>query len=166
MGTNKQPTVVEPVRKSVTVEAPAEHAFAVFTERPADWWPANHVLVNRREAIVFEPRIGGRWYEREFDGSERDWGRVLAWDPPHRLVLSWMINGEWKPISDDTKASEIQVTFTPQAPNRTVVELAHVDLHRHGADAQVIRDAIAGPSPGDTLANFADAVHRHSGRRQ
>jgi uncharacterized protein YndB with AHSA1/START domain len=147
------------VAKHVTVPVSAEHAFAFFTERPLDWWPADHILVPEpREAIVFEAHVGGRWFERSADGTERDWGRVLAWDPPERLTLSWRINGRWQPVADDDRASEIEVTFTPLGPDTTDVELVHAKLHRHGEDAEAIRDALRGPSPGVTLAGFARAV--------
>jgi uncharacterized protein YndB with AHSA1/START domain len=151
--------LVPPVAKSVVVPSSAERAFAVFTERPTQWWPAEHILVPPpREKIVFEPRVGGRWYERSSDGTERDWGRVVEWSPPRRLTLTWQIDGRWQPVADPSRASEIEVTFTPQDKGATVVRLAHVKLHRHGADAQAIRAAIDGPSPGLTLANFASAV--------
>lgn len=152
-------TAVPPVSKSVVVPAPAEHAFTVFTGHPIEWWPAEHILVPPpRQEIVFEPRPGGRWYERSADGTERDWGRVLEWSPPRRLVLAWQINGRWQPVDDPDLASEIEVTFTPKTADTTVVELAHVKLHRHGKDAAAIRAALEGPSPGLTLANFAAAV--------
>lgn len=158
-------TAVPPVTKSVVVPSSAERAFAAFTERPTDWWPAEHILVPPpREEIVFEPRAGGRWYERSSDGTERDWGRVLEWSPPRRLVLTWQIDGRWQPVADPAKASEIEVTFTQADEDATVVELAHVKLHRHGPDARAIRAAIDGPSPGLTLANFAAAV-TSAGRR-
>jgi uncharacterized protein YndB with AHSA1/START domain len=152
-------TALPPVAKHVLVPASAERAFAVFTEHPTDWWPAEHILVPPpREEIVFEPRPGGRWYERSGDGTERDWGRVVVWSPPRRLVLTWQIDGRWQPVADPAKASEIEVTFRQVDEDTTAVELAHVKLHRHGADARAIRAAIDGPSPGLTLANFASAV--------
>jgi uncharacterized protein YndB with AHSA1/START domain len=68
------------VRRSVTVKAPVERAFAVFTEAFTTWWPADyHVNPNGYEASFIEPRLGGRWYERAADGSEADWGTVLEW---------------------------------------------------------------------------------------
>jgi uncharacterized protein YndB with AHSA1/START domain len=150
--------VIPDVRKSVSVPVSAEEAFRVFAERALEWWPATHRLVADRDAIVFEPWVGGRWFERGAGGSERDWGRVLAWEPPHRLVVSWRINGRWQPIDDDERASEIDVTFSSTGPDTTAVELAHVKLHRHGADATAIHRAIAGPSPGETLASYARVV--------
>ncbi|TDD88008.1 SRPBCC family protein [Actinomadura rubrisoli] len=149
---------VPPVRKSVDVPVSAERAFAAFTGRPTDWWPESHVLVAAREAVVFEPRVGGRWYERAADGSERDWGRVLTWEPPRRIALSWRVDGDFRPIDDDERASRVVVTFTSRGPESTSVELAHVELDRHGPAARGIRAAIEGPSPGETLARFAAAV--------
>ena len=146
------------VRKSVTVEVPIEEAFAVFTERPIEWWPSDHVLVDTREEIVFEPRVDGRYYERSTDGAVIDWGRVIEWDPPRRLAMTWRIDGRWRPIDTDERASEIEVTFTALGPSTTRVELAHVKLWRHGPDATLIHAAIDGPSPGDTLAKYARVV--------
>jgi uncharacterized protein YndB with AHSA1/START domain len=150
---------VPPVVKSVTVPVPPHRAFEFFTGQPTQWWPAEHILVPPpRQAIVFEPWAGGRWYERSRDGSERDWGRVVTWSPPGRLVLTWQIDGRWQPVADPARASEIEVTFSPAPREATRVELAHVKLHRHGPDARAIRAALDGPSPGVTLASFAGAV--------
>jgi uncharacterized protein YndB with AHSA1/START domain len=152
------PVAVPPVRKSVDVPVPVDRAFAHFTGRPTEWGPESHALVAARERVVFEPRAGGRWYERSADGSELDWGRVLVWEPPHRLVLTWRIDGDFRPIGDDERASRVEVTFTPDGPGSTRVELAHVELARHGRGAARVRAAIDGPSPGDTLARFAAAL--------
>ncbi|MGK5627341.1 SRPBCC family protein [Streptomyces sp. URMC 123] len=147
------------VRKSVTVAATPEHCFAVFTERPMDWWPPSHVLLTEERAgLAFEPGVGGRCYEWDVSGHEIAWGRVLEWEPPRRLAMTWRIDGNWRPIDDDERASVIEVTFTPAGPYSTRVELAHVQLHRHGADAERIFRALDGPSPGETLALFAKAV--------
>lgn len=152
------PGPLPPVRKTVDVPIAVDGAFAVFTETPTEWWPDTHVLTAGREAVVFEPVAGGRWYERGADGAERDWGRVLAWEPPRRIVLSWLIDGDFQPIQDDDLASRVAITFTPIAPDRTTVELAHVELHRHGPAAAKIRATIDGPSPGETLAGYAAVV--------
>lgn len=149
------PTAVPPVRKSVDVPVPADRAFAHFTRRPAEWWPESHALVAARDQVIFEPRVGGRWYERSTDGAELDWGRVLVWEPPHRLVLTWRIDGGFRPIDDDERASRVEVTFTRRGPESSRVELAHVELDRHGPAAGRIRAAVDGPSPGETLAKFA-----------
>ncbi len=135
---------LEAVRREITVQAPPERAFAVFTERFDSWWPRSHKIgaADMAEAIL-EPRAGGRWYERDADGSECDWGEVLAYDPPRRLVLSWHLNGEWAYDPDPAHASEIEVTFTG-AGDGTRVELVHRHFERHGATAEALREAVGG----------------------
>jgi uncharacterized protein YndB with AHSA1/START domain len=149
---------VPPVWKSAEVACGREDAFAFLTGRPTVWWPENHRLGHGREAVVFEPCIGGRWYERYSDGSERDWGRVLEWVPGHRLTLSWLIDGRFAPIDDDRLASRIRIVLSDLGPGRSLASIGHVDLHRHGDDAPGIRSHLEGPSPGDTLAGFVRAV--------
>src|ERR1700724_525804 len=86
-----------PVRKQVHVKAPPERAFEVFTAGFARWWPASHHIgAAAYKNSLIEPRVGGRWYEIDEDGSECDWGEVLAWQPPRRLMLSWRIGADWK----------------------------------------------------------------------
>jgi uncharacterized protein YndB with AHSA1/START domain len=112
------------VRRSVTVKAAVEKAFAVFTESFGTWWPADyHVNPNGYETAFIEPRLGGRWFERAPDGSESDWGRVLAWEPPHRILLSWQLNGEY--VLEPDQASEVEITFTAEGGGRTRVDLTH-----------------------------------------
>lgn len=149
------------VRKSVWVPVDPDVAFDVFVSRPTEWYPAHHALVARRERIVFEPRVGGRWYESSTDGDVRDWGRVLQFVPGRSLRLTWRVDGRWQAVTDDEIASRIEVTFTPADGGGTDVELGHVELWRHGADATTIRTAVSGDSPGDTLALFERAVRRH-----
>lgn len=87
---------VAPVRKSILVKAPAGRAFEVFARRMGSWWPKSHSIGTSPQAdVVIEPRAGGRWYERGADGSECDWGRVLAWEPPARLLLAWQLDATW-----------------------------------------------------------------------
>jgi uncharacterized protein YndB with AHSA1/START domain len=157
----REPLNIQDVRKSISVPVDAARAFRIFAERPLEWWPAHHKLVpGSRDAIVFGA-LGEPWYETDTDGHRAEWGRVLAWEPSRRLTLSWRIDGRWQPIEDDGKASEIEVSFTPDGrPGRTVVELAHVKLWRHGEYAPGIFAALDGPSPGDTLAGFGRAVER------
>ncbi|MGC0380083.1 SRPBCC family protein [Streptomyces sp. SAI-129] len=152
------PEEIPDVRKSVVVAAPVEHCFEVFTEHPADWWPPSHVLVKKERAgLAFEPFVGGRYYEWDVDGNEVTWGRVLEWDPPHRLAMTWRIDGRWQSVPDDDRASEIEVDFIAAGSRGTRVELTHVKLHRHGDGAWNIHKALDTPSPGETLARFADA---------
>src|SRR5271169_6472310 len=98
------------VRKSIVVNAPLAHVFAVFTERHDAWWPrAHHIGSREKFTAMLERRLGGRWFERGDDGSECNWGRVLAWDPPNRLVLSWEISAEWE--FDPSIAREVEIKF-------------------------------------------------------
>jgi uncharacterized protein YndB with AHSA1/START domain len=130
------------LRGSITVGVPVERAFRVFTDSFGTWWPADyHIGQADMAAVILEPREGGRWYETGVDGSECDWGRVLAWEPPHRLVVTWQINGEWQYDPDPEHASEIEVRFTADGPGQTMVELEHRLLDRL-VGGQAIHDTI------------------------
>jgi uncharacterized protein YndB with AHSA1/START domain len=137
------PTVPD-INGTVTVAVPVEQAFRIFTESFTTWWPADYHIggADLAEAII-EPEVGGRWYERGVDGSECDWGRVLTWEPPSRLVVTWQINGHWQYDPDPAHASEIEVRFTPDGPTRTRVDLEHRHLDRL-VDGQAIHDGIVG----------------------
>lgn len=132
---------VAPVRKSITVNAPQAHAFDVFARRFDTWWPREHHIAKppMKEAVI-EPRAGGRWYEKGEDGSECEWGRVLAWEPPHRVVLSWSVNGKFQ--IDETVESEVEVRFVAEGEKTTRVELEH---RIAAEDAQALRDAVDSP---------------------
>jgi uncharacterized protein YndB with AHSA1/START domain len=131
----KEQTVSElVVEKTIIVQAPIERAFSVFTEGLTSWWPldSHHIGAASAVAAVMEPREGGRWYERGEDGTECDWGRVLAWDPPHRVVLAWMISADWVADPDVSRSTEIDVRFTAEGPSTTRVDLQHGKLERFG----------------------------------
>ncbi len=135
---------IPPLQGTVTVGVPVDHAFRVFTDSIHTWWPAQyHIGQADMDRAVLEPREGGRWYEKGVDGSECDWGRVLAWEPPRRLVVTWQINGQWQFDPDPEHASEIEVRFTPDGPGQTTVELEHRHLERL-VDGQVLREGIQG----------------------
>jgi uncharacterized protein YndB with AHSA1/START domain len=121
------------VRRSTTVEAPIEKAWEVFTDGFDRWWPRSHHLVSDVEmkTAVLETKPDGRWYELNEDGSTCDWGRVLTWEPPSRLVLAWQITSDFEPEPDPERASRIEVTFTTEGPERTRVEVAHTGFERH-----------------------------------
>jgi uncharacterized protein YndB with AHSA1/START domain len=126
-----------PIRKQITVEAPAERAFRVFTANMTTWWPKeHHVGASPLVKCVVEPKLEGRWYEVCEDGSECSWGKVLAWDPPRRLVLAWQLNTEFK--FDPELITEVEVTFTALTPTRTRVDFEHRNLERLGARAAAI----------------------------
>src|SRR5579859_6684276 len=106
------------VRTEVTVGVPVERAFAVFTEEIDSWWdPDHHLLADNYDHMVFEPRVGGHVYDVGKDGSECRWARVLAYEPPHRVVFSWDITTTWEIETDLAKTSEIEVTFTAEGAN-------------------------------------------------
>ncbi len=147
------------VRTSITVEAPIDRAFTMFTDGIGTWWPPeNHILEAELAEMVFEPRVGGHIYDRGVDGSESRWARVLAYDPPGRVVFSWDINPRWQIEADPAKTSEVEVRFTAEGPERTRVELEHRHLDRHGEGWEQMRDAVGSPN-GWSLQPFADALH-------
>lgn len=127
------------VRKVVSVEAPVEVAWRVFTEQMGSWWPLSQYKIGKTDAVdaVVEPRLGGRWYERGKDGSTCDWGSVLAWEPTSRLVLSWDITADWQ--YDPDLKTEIEIRFIAQGPGATRVELEHRRLDRYGARRDEMR---------------------------
>jgi uncharacterized protein YndB with AHSA1/START domain len=130
-----------PVRKSVTVNADAARAFEVFAGRIGTWWPHSHTIGSSpQKNIVLEPRAGGRWFEIGEDGSECNWGKVLAWEPPARLLLAWQIDGNWK--YDPDLITEVEVTFTPLGKDTTRVDLEHRNLERFGDKVETVRSAI------------------------
>lgn len=143
------------VTTSADVDAPLEHAFRVFTEGMNTWWNPDHHLIQNVTEMVFEPFAGGQIIDRAADGSECRWSRVLTYDPPRRVVFTWDINLQWQVETDPAKASEIEVTFTPDGPARTRVVLTHRHLERHGAGWESMRDAVGS---GWTLADFAKAA--------
>ena len=132
---------------SVLVEAPQEHAFTVFTDGIDSWWPREHTIGEAElKEMVLEPRVGGRAYGIGVDGSESDWGRVLAFDRPNRIVVSWDITLQWKHEPNIAKTSEFEVRFIPDGPERTRVELEHRHLERHGEGWEAMRDAVGSPN--------------------
>jgi len=155
-------TTVAPVRKSVSVHASAAHAFKVYTEGFDTWWPRTHHIGKAPlEKAVIELRAGGRCYGLSIDGTECDWGTVLVWDPPHRLVLAWQITHEWGYEPDLAKASEVDIRFIPEGPDMTRVELEHRHFERHGAGGESIREAVNKPDGwSGLLALFAGAAEK------
>lgn len=142
------------VAKTVRVNAPLAVAFEVFVGQR--WWPvATHHLAEPpgREAVL-EPFPGGRWYERAADGAETDWGTVLAWQPPHRLLLTWQVSPRWTYEADPSRGSEIEVTFTPEGPDVTRVDLTHRRLERYGPETERMR-RILDEKGGEPLLAFA-----------
>src|SRR5438105_5973151 len=130
------------VRESIAVEAPLERAFSVFTEEIGSWWPPDHHILRAPLAeMVFEPREGGAVYDRGADGSECRWARVLAFEPPRRVVISWDIALDWQIETDPERTSEVEVRFIAEGPGRTLVELEHRNIDRHGDGWEKMREA-------------------------
>ncbi len=150
------------IRNEITVQAPVERAFALFTDGIDGWWPREHTIGAAPMAkIVLEPRAGGRAYTIDVNGDECDWGRVLAYEPPSRVVFSWDITVSWQPETDPQRCSEVEVRFSAQGAGHTLVELEHRRLDRHGEGWEHIRDAVASDGGwARTLASYADAVLR------
>ncbi len=131
------------VRRQIVVESPIERAFTVFTERFGAFKPPEHNLLAVPIAgTVFEPKVGGHIYDRGVDGSECRWARVLAYEPPDRVVFSWDISPQWQVETEPENTSEVEVRFAAETPHRTRVELEHRHLDRHGPGWQAVSDGV------------------------
>ncbi|PRX44675.1 uncharacterized protein YndB with AHSA1/START domain [Prauserella shujinwangii] len=148
------------VRTQVVVETTIERAFALFTERFGDFKPREHNLLGAELAeTVLEPRVGGHIYDRAVDGSVCRWARILAYEPPTRVVFSWDINPRWQIESDPDKTSEVEVRFVAETGGRTRVELEHRNLDRHGTGWQSVGDGVGGEGGWPLyLRRYADLV--------
>ena len=148
------------VRTSIVVNAPVAHAFSVYTEQMGSWWPPEHHLLQGELAgMVFEPRAGGHIYDRATDGSECRWARVLAYEPPHRLVFSWDISLQWTLETDPARTSEVEVRFVALDDGRTRVELEHRHLERHGDGWEAMRSAVGSADGWDAgMVRYAAAA--------
>jgi uncharacterized protein YndB with AHSA1/START domain len=136
-------TAAAVVRKHIVVEASPDKAFVVFTERLGDFKPPEHNLLAVPIAeTVFEPRVGGHIYDRGTDGSECRWARVLAFEPPRRVVFSWDIGPTWQLETEPENASEVEVRFIAETSDRTRVELEHRNIDRHGPGWQAVADGV------------------------
>jgi uncharacterized protein YndB with AHSA1/START domain len=131
------------IRHEIVVQAPIERAFSVFTAEFGSFKPREHNLLSVDIAeTVFEPRAGGRVYDRGVDGSECSWARVLTFEPPDRVVISWDISPRWQIETDLYKTSEVEVRFIAEGPERTRVELEHRNLDRHGDGWEGVREGV------------------------
>jgi uncharacterized protein YndB with AHSA1/START domain len=139
------PSGVEPIRKSIVVNTGVERAFALFINQFDAIKPREHNLLSVPIAeTVFEPRAGGHVYDVGIDGSRCEWSRVLAYEPPSRVVISWDIGPTWQLEADPAKTSEVEVRFIAESDDRTRVELEHRHLDRHGAGWQAVADGVDG----------------------
>ena len=146
------------VTETIEVAAGRDRAFHVFTAEMDTWWPAEHHIVEGElERMVVEPRAGGHIVDVATNGNECRWARVLAYEPPNRLVFSWDINLSWQIETDPAKTSEVEVRFTAQGPDTTLVELEHRNIDRHGDGWEQMRDAV-GSEGGWNLERFAEVA--------
>lgn len=122
-----------PIRKSMVVKADQQRAFSVFTRRMHAWSPTVQSLLGDRVDIVLEPRSGGRWYEVSSQGKEADWGKVIEWEPPGRLLLGWQLDADFR--YDPGLITEVEVLFRAEGPAMTRIELEHRNLDRFGSRA-------------------------------
>jgi hypothetical protein len=159
--TNPNKTVrPAPVRRTIEVDAPQATAFEVFTRKTSAWWPKQHHIGKTPlvEAVI-EPKVDGLWYERGEDGAVCQWGRVLAWNPPHGLTLAWQLDASFK--FDPSLVTEVEVNFVPLSDGRTRVELEHRNLERFGDAADRVRGQVGADSGwGAILQSFGAAARR------
>jgi uncharacterized protein YndB with AHSA1/START domain len=145
---------IAPIIRSVAVKASPQRAFEAFTTQMGQWWPREHSIAAKpAETVVVEPHVGGKWFERDADGTETQWGKVLAWDPPDRVTLAWQIGADW--AYDPDLITDVEMSFIDQGDGTTLVTLAHRKLERVGAGAQSLADQLGGGWP-RVLQNFAD----------
>ena len=144
------------VSRSVSVPLPQARAFELFTTRMTEFWPKEHSIgASELAEVVIEPRSGGRWFERGVDGSECQWGRVAAWEPPRKVVLLWQIGADWQ--FDPEFETEVEVTFSDEGPDRSRLDLWHRNLQRYGDSTEQMRAIFDDPSGWTgTVAAFVD----------
>ncbi len=148
------------VHREIVVDASIETAFAAFVERFGDFKPPEHNLLGAEiRETRFEPKVGGHIYDKAADGSECRWARVLAYEPPERVVFSWDISPQWQLETDERNTSEVEVRFVAETPDRTRLELEHRHLDRHGPGWESLRGAIDSDGGWPLyLARYSDLV--------
>jgi uncharacterized protein YndB with AHSA1/START domain len=143
---------IAPVCHSLEVKGPADRAFKLFTLQMGKWWPGGRTpAANPAIDVVVEPRPGGRWYEVDAEGNETQWGTVVTWAPPHRLVLGWQLGKDWRFEKD--LLTEVEIAFTDAGNGNTLVSLEHRNLERFGDYAEERRNQVDGGWP-SRLADF------------
>ena len=154
-------TATAPIVRSLVVAAPIETCFTLFVDGFGRWWPPEHHIGEDRTIAEFrlEPHVGGRCYDVDTDGGECQWGTVLAYEPPTRLVLASHIQGDWTVDLDPARQSEVDIAFKARGPEQTEVRLEHRKLDRHGDGAEGLRHGVGGPGGWDWILNrFLDAA--------
>ncbi len=157
------------VQKSITVAASPQRAFEVFTAGIDSWWPrSHHIGKSPMTQGVIEGFVGGRCYSRQEDGTECDWGQILAWEPPSRLVMAWMITEAWGYQPDLAKSSEVEIRFSALEDGGTRVDLEHRGFERMGPGGETMRTTVESPGGWAMLlqlygARFASASEPAAG---
>ena len=150
---------IAPILHSVEVKAPPARAFDLFTAYMGQWWPRGRTIGRNPHAdIVVEPHEGGRWFERDDEGNETQWGKVLAWEPPGRLLLGWQLSSDWS--YDPELLTEVELSFAPLEGGGTRVTLEHRNLERFGKDAEAHIAKLEGGWP-MRLGHFAHYADGH-----
>jgi uncharacterized protein YndB with AHSA1/START domain len=146
------------VRKAIVIHAPVQHVFEIFTTKHNLWWPrSHHIGKSETFTAVLEPHVGGRWFERAPDGIECNWGRVLVWEPPHRLILTWDISKDW--TYDQNLATVVEVRFIAESDSKTRVELEHSKIECYGDYVEMMRGIFDSPQGwSGVLSNLAKSA--------
>jgi uncharacterized protein YndB with AHSA1/START domain len=154
------------VRKELMISASQKRAFQTFTDGLDLWWPrAHHIGKAELKRAVLEAKANGRWYEIGVDGSECDWGRVLVWNPPHKIVLAWQITAAWQ--YDPNFLTEVEVNFVELGPNLTQFTLEHRNIDRFGEKAPQMWSAFDSDGGwGGLSASFAKAAEASQSGRE
>lgn len=154
---------IEPVRKLIEVELTPPEAFQLFTSDMSGWWPATHHIGSSPFVeIVVEPRAGGGWFEVGQDGSTCQWGSILEWDPPRKVVFAWGLQSDWKFSPDLSKSSDVEVRFVPMGDSATLVEFEHRYFERHGEPAKIATAVEEGWN--EVLGGFRTLAEQRSGK--
>lgn len=148
---------IAPIKLAVSVKLSPDRAFEVFTGRMGEWWPKGKTIgKNPHRKVVIEPHAGGRWYEEDEGGTQSDWGRVIDWEPPHRLLLAWQLDASF--TYDPDLETEVLLTFQSDGTG-TRVELEHTNLQRFGPSAERVAHQLAGGWP-TRLQDFVEFANR------
>lgn len=151
---------IAPVKCSVEVKGTAARAFEIFSKSAGAWWPRGRTPGRSPHVdLVIEPREGGRWFERDAEGTETQWGKVLVWDPPRRLILGWQLNHQFR--FDPAVLTEVEILFEELPGGVTRVSLEHRNLERLGVEAEALAVKIRSGWP-ERLGNFAHYAVSHS----
>lgn len=147
------------VSKSIVVDVPPARAFALFIDQER-WWPVatHHIAEPAGEVAVLEPFVGGRWFERAGDGGETEWGRVLVFEPPHRILLSWQMGADWRHEPDPALSSEIEVSFIAEGGDRTRIVFEHRHLERYGEQGERMRAVLDRPNAAEAVLRAYEAA--------